>query len=55
MDELILTIIWKNDKGRRCTSFIEAPEVTGEIIEITHHLKSELDKLTDLGIDSQGN
>lgn len=42
---IILQVIWRDDQGRRCTTFYEAPEVKGDIIDIKYRTKEELDKL----------
>lgn len=43
----IIKVVWKDRYGRRCTSFIEAPQVTGEVIEVTHKTSEELNALAN--------
>lgn len=45
---IVLQVIWRDDQGRRCTTFYEAPEVKGDIINIEYRTKEELDKLASL-------
>jgi hypothetical protein len=43
----VIRVQWIDEKGRRCTTFLQDDRITGEIVEITHRTEKEWQELAN--------